>query len=155
MTVQASSPLAHAYHQRRGEFVSDERFGDWRLKLYGLAAPEKGVRPELLDRTRELAERTLPSLDDRVYGTAFAIAHDARFPIALIYWWQDENELRSTIYAGADLDSLEPLDATAFGCVWELGIIEFERRAWIADVIGNPAGPDLDLYMSRRFDGMI
>jgi hypothetical protein len=154
MTVHAS-PLAHAYHQRRGEFVSDERFGDWRLKLYGLAAPEKGVRPELLERTRELAARSLPPIDDRTYGTAFAIAHDARFPIALIYWWQDENELRSRIYAGIDLDSLEPLDATAFGCVWELGIVDFERRAWIADVIGNPDGPDLDQYMSRRFDGMI
>jgi hypothetical protein len=155
MTVQSSSPLAHAYHQRRGEFVSDEHFGDWRLKLYGLAAPEQGVRPELLERTRELARRTLPPVDDRVYGTAFAIAHDARFPIALIYWWRDENELHSAIYAGTDLDSLEPVDPTALGCVWELGIIEFERRAWIADVIGNPGGPDLDLYMSRRFDGMI
>jgi hypothetical protein len=154
MTAHAS-PLAHAYHQRRGEFVSDERFGEWRLKLYGLAAPEKGVRPELLERTRELAASSLPPLDERVYGAAFAIAHDARFPIALIYWWQDENELRSMIYAGADLDSLELLDATAFGCVWELGIVEFERRAWIADVIGNPDGPDLDSYMSRRFHGMI
>jgi hypothetical protein len=154
MSVHAS-PLAHAYHQRRGEFVSDERFGDWRLKLYGLARPEQGVRPELLERTRELAAQTLPPVGENIYGAAFAIAHDAAFPIALIYWWQDENELRSRIYAGADLDSLELVDPTAFGCVWELGIVEFERRAWIADVIGNPDGPDLDLYMSRRFDGMI
>ena len=154
MSVQ-TSPLAHAYHQRLGSFVSDERYGDWRLKLYGLAAPEKGVRPELLDRTRELAERSLPPVDERRYGAAFAIAHDARFPISLIYWWQDENELRSRIYAGKDLDSMELLDATAFGCVWELGLIEFERRAWIADVIGNPDGPDLDAYMGRRFEGMI
>ena len=28
---------------------------------------------------------------------------------------------------------------------WEMGIIEFERRAGIADVIrGNPGGPDLE-----------
>jgi hypothetical protein len=154
MTVHAS-PLAHAYHQRRGRFVSDERFGDWRVKLYGLARPEQGVRPELLDRTRELAAHSLPPLDDRTYGAAFAIAHDARFPISLIYWWQDENEIRSRIYAGETIAGMEPLDATAFGCVWELGIVEFERRAWIADVIGNPGGPDVDLYMKRRFDGMI
>jgi hypothetical protein len=154
MTVQAS-PLAHAYHQRRGSFVSDERYGEWRLKLYGLARPEQGVRPELLDRTRELAARSLPPIDERVYGAAFAIAHDARFPISLIYWWQDENEIRSRIYAGESLETMELLDPTAFGCVWELGIVDFERRAWIADVIGNPGGPDLDAYMSRRFDGMI
>jgi hypothetical protein len=154
MSVQ-TAPLAHAYHQRHGSFVSDERFGEWRLKLYGLARPEQGVRPELLDRTRELAARSLPPIDERVYGAAFAIAHDARFPISLIYWWQDENEIRSCIYAGESLDDMELLDATAFGCVWELGIVDFERRAWIADVIGNPDGPDLDAYMSRRFEGMI
>ena len=31
---------------RLAEFVPDERFGDWRLKLYGLADPAKGVPPE-------------------------------------------------------------------------------------------------------------
>ena len=83
MTLQASSPLAHAYHQRRGGFVSEERVGDWRLKLYGLARPEQGRRPELLATTRELAARSLPALDANRYGAAFAIAHDARYPIAL------------------------------------------------------------------------
>ncbi len=153
MTAHAS-PLAHAYHQRRGTFVSDERFGGWRLKLYGLAAPERGVRPELLDVTRALAEQSLPPAADH-HGAAFAIAHDASFPISLIYWWTAQNELHSRIYAGPSLDRMEPADPAAFGCVWELGIVEFERLAWIADVIGNPDGPDLDQYLRRRFDGMI
>ena len=154
MSVHASS-LAHAYHPRHGAFVSDERIGDWELKLYGLAAPDHGVRPELLDATRALAAQSLPPVDERHHGAAFAIAHDARFPIALIYWWQDENELHSRIYAGEAIDDLRPAPETALGCVWELGIIEFERRAWIAEVIGNPDGPDLAAYLSRRFDGMI
>jgi hypothetical protein len=154
MSVHAS-PLANAYHPRLGTFVSDERFGDWRLKLYGLAAPDHGVRPALLDVTRALAEQSLPPVDERHHGAAFAIAHDARFPIALIYWWQDENELHSRIYAGESLDRMALAPETALGCVWELGIIEFERRAWIAEVIGNAAGPDLDAYLRRRFDGMI
>jgi hypothetical protein len=154
MRVHAS-PLAHAYHQRLGTFVSDERLGDWRLKLYGLAVPDHGVRPALLDATRALARQSLPPVDDAHYGAAFAIAHDARWPIALIYWWQDENELHSRIYAGAEIDAMAPAPETALGCVWELGIVEFERRAWIADVIGNPDGPDLDAYLGRRFDGLI
>jgi hypothetical protein len=154
MSVHAS-PLANAYHPRRGTFVADERLGDWRLKLYGLAAPERGVRPALLDATRALAEQSLPPVDDTHYGAAFAIAHDARWPIALIYWWQDENELHSRIYAGPEIDAMTPAPETALGCVWELGIIEFERRAWIADVIGNPDGPDLEAYLRRRFDGHI
>ena len=154
MSVHAS-PLAHAYHQRRGEFISYERVGDWQLKLYGLAAPEKGVRPQLVDATRALAARTLPPVDDRRHGAAFAIAHDARFAIALIYWWQDVNEINARIFAGEEPDRLERLGPDAFGCVWELGIVDFERRAWIEDVMGNPDGPDIDRYLSRRFDGMI
>jgi len=151
----ALAPLANHYHHRRCDFAGEERVGDWRLKLYGLARPEHGVRAELLESTRALAAEALPPVDDEHYGAAFAIAHDARWPIALIYWWQDENELHSRIYAGATLDAMAPAPATALGCVWELGIIEFERRAWIADVIGNPAGPDVDAYLRRRFEGRV
>jgi hypothetical protein len=150
--------LAHNYHQRMGRFVSEERLGDWRLKLYGLAAPEKGVRPELLEATRRLARESLPPVDDDRHGAAFAIAHDARFPIALIYWWQGLNEIHHRIFAGADggdPTDLSEITGQPMGCVWELGIVEFERRAWIEDVIGNPDGADLDRYMSRRFDGPI
>jgi hypothetical protein len=147
--------LAHAYHQRRGAFLSEERLGDWRLKLYGLARPEIEVRPELAAITRDVAAEVLPPVDAAHHGAAFAIAHDARFPIALVYWWQDENELHSAIRAGETLDAMGPVAPSAHGCVWEMGIIEFERRAWIADVIGNPDGPDPDRYMSRRFEGLI
>ena len=146
--------LAHAYHQRRGAFLAEERLGDWRLKLYGLARPEIAVRPELVAITRDVAAEVLPPVG-AAHGAAFAIAHDARFPIALVYWWQDENELHSAIRAGETLDAMGPVAPSAHGCVWEMGIIEFERRAWIADVIGNPGGPDLDRYMTRHFDGLI
>jgi hypothetical protein len=151
----ATDRLAHAYHQRRCAYVSEERIGDWRLKLYALARPEQGVRPALVEATRKLAAESLPGVDDAHHGAAFAIAHDARWPIALVYWWQDENELHSSIYAGPEPDQLSPAGPTAMGCVWELGVVEFERRAWIDDVIGNPDGPDIDGYMARRFEGMV
>jgi hypothetical protein len=151
----AADRLAHAYHQRRCEFVSEERIGDWRLKLYALARPEQGVRPELIETSRALAAESLPDVDDAHHGAAFAIAHDARWPIALVYWWHDMNELHSAIYVGSEPSELSPAPASAFGCVWELGVVEFERRAWIEEVIGNPDGPDLDAYMGRRLEGMV
>jgi hypothetical protein len=151
----ATASLAHAYHQRRCDFVSEERIGDWRLKLYALARPEHGVRQELIDTTRALAADSLPAVDESHHGAAFAIAHDARWPIALIYWWEADNELHSRIYAGAMPTDLAPAAPDAMGCVWELGVVEFERRAWIEAVIGNPAGPDLDAYMARRFAGTV
>jgi len=151
----ATERLAHAYHQRRCEFVSEERLGDWRLKLYALARPEQGVRRKLIETTRELAAESLPDADEAHHGAAFAIAHDARWPIALVYWWEGENELHSAIYAGSEPTDLSPAGPTAMGCVWELGVVEFERRAWIEAVIGNPDGPDIDAYMARRFEGLV
>jgi len=151
----ATQRLAHHYHQRRCEFVSEERLGDWRLKLYGLARPEQDVRPELIETTRALAAECLPDVDEDHHGAAFAIAHDARWPIALVYWFQGMNEIHSQIWAGSEPTDLAPATPTAFGCVWELGIVEHERRAWIEDVIGNPDGPDIDAYMARRFEGMV
>ena len=155
--MTAVANLAHAYHQRRAEFVSEERIGDWRLKLYGLAAPDKGVRPELIETTRRLAAESLPPVDDSNHGAAFAIAHDARFPIALVYWWHAENELHQRQFFGQpdEPTNLAPVPHPGAGCVWEMGVIQFERGAWIEDVIGNPAGPDLDRYMTRRFEGLI
>ena len=34
------------------------------------------------------------------------------------------------------------------GCVWELAIVDFERRAWIEDVLANSPGPDLERYLA-------
>ncbi len=149
---QLAADLTRTYAPRLAEFVSDETYGDWRFKLYGLADPAKGVRPELLDATRARAEAGLP---DGGYGAAFGIAHDAAYPIALVYWWQGTNELHQRSYVGETIDALEPVQWTPAGCVYELAIVEFERRAWIEDVIGNPDGPNLDLYMSRRFGGLV
>src|SRR4051812_43550926 len=149
----ALASLAHHYHHRHCEFVAEDRIGDWRLKLYGLARPEQGVRAELIESTRALAAESLPAVDAKHPRAAFAIPHDARWPIALVYWWCDMNELHSRIYVGSEPDHLSPAPATAFGCVWELGVVEFERRAWIEEVIGNPDGPSLDRYLARRFEG--
>lgn len=40
----------------------------------------------------------------------------------------------------------------AAGCVWELEIVDFERRAWLADVLANPDGPDVERYLARHVD---
>ena len=106
----------------------------------------------MLQATRERAEASLP---ESGYGAAFGIAHDAAFPIALVYWWQGTNELHQRSFVGRTIDALEPVPWTPAGCVYELAIVEFERRAWIEDVIGTPEGPNLDLYLSRRFGGLV
>ena len=113
------------------------------------------MRDELIKTTRGAGRRSLPDVDEAHHGAAFAIAHDARWPIALVYWWEGENEIHSADLRGSEPDALSPAGPTAMGCVWELGVVEFERRAWIETVIGNPGGPDIDAYMARRFSGEV
>jgi hypothetical protein len=94
-------------------------------------------------------------VSDNRYGVGFATAHDAATAcIALVYWWQSENELHQRIYVApkAEPKALEPVFDQPAGCVWELAVVDFERRAWLEDVLANPAGPDIQRYLERRLD---
>jgi hypothetical protein len=113
-------------------------------------------RPEFVEAVRDLAATVLPqpSVADDRYGVGFAIAHDARWlGIALVYWWQSENELHQRIYVSPKDDprAFTPVENQPAGCVWELEVVDFERRAWIEDVLARPGGPDLDRYLGRSF----
>jgi hypothetical protein len=148
------------YAPRPARFVRIEDAGDWRLKVYGLGTPGKPARSELIEATVSLAAEILPrpALTDQRYGAGFTISHDAlSVCFALIYWWQSGNELHQRCYMSRSDDprALSKLPDPGAGCVFELGIIDFERRAWINDVIGNPRGPDLDRYFARRLTGEV
>jgi hypothetical protein len=153
----ATIALKAPYKARHVRFVRREEVEGWRLKLYSIALNGKEPSPECVGATRDLAASGLPQppvADDR-YGVAFATAHDATsLYIALIYWWQSENELHQRIYVSPKGEpiSFTQVENQPAGCVWELAIVDFERRAWIEDVLAGPAGPDLERYLDRRFD---
>ena len=103
-------------------------------KHYGINEPS----PTLIEATRALAEPGVPG---------FTIAHQGRsVGMALVYWWAEENEIHRRAYAGREL---APLTGTGMACVWELEVIDFERRAWLQDVLIDD---DLDAYLSRALD---
>jgi hypothetical protein len=120
---------------------------DGRLKHYGIARDGGVPRPELAAATRRAAAAAIP---DGAYG--FTIAHDAATAgLGLVYWWANENEIHQRVFA-APLDhagALEPADGTGMACVWELEVIDFERRAWHGDVL---RGGDTELYLSRALE---
>ena len=149
--------LAALYRPRPIRFLRHEQVGDWRLKLYTIALPGKEARPQLVDAVLDLAPDVFPqpAVDETRYGTGFVTVHDAAtFGIALYYWWESENELHQRIYLSPldDPTALTKMADPAAGCVWELDVVDFERRAWREDVLANPDGPDVELYLMRRFD---
>ena len=96
-----TTALEAPYKPRHVRFIRREDVDGWQLKLYGIALNGKEPDPEFVDATRDLAAAVLPqppAADDH-YGVAFATAHDATsLYIALVYWWQSENELHQRIY---------------------------------------------------------
>ena len=103
-------------------------------KHYAINAPS----PTLIEATRALAEPGVPG---------FTIAHQGRSAaMALVYWWAEENEVHRRAYAGPEL---APLTDTGMACVWELEVIDFERRAWLDDVLINA---DVDAYLERALE---
>jgi hypothetical protein len=149
-----ATTLETPYKPRHVRFVRREEVEGWRLKLYGIAVNGEEPRPEFVRSVRDLAATVLPQppvADDR-YGVGFAIAHDARWVgIALIYWWQSENELHQRIYVSPKDDpaAFTQVENQPAGCVWELEVVDFERRAWIQDVLASPGGPNLEAYLDR------
>ena len=114
-----------------------------RFKHYGIGTHAPEPRPALV---KAVATR-VPAGE-----VGFTIAHDARSAgLGLIYWWANENELHRTAYV-SPLDApgeLEPLADAGLACVWELEIIDFERRAWLHDVLVND---DVESYLERALE---
>jgi hypothetical protein len=155
--LTSTGGLGRPYEPRPVRFIRRVDMDGWRLKLYGIALAGKEPREDLVAATRELAATILPrpAVSDRRYGVGFATAHDAATAcIALVYWWQSENELHQRIYVAPkdDPKALEQVPHQPAGCVWELAVVDFERRAWIEDVLANPAGADIERYLKRRLD---
>ena len=117
---------------------------DGRFKHYGIAVQERAPSSALAAATRRVAAGVVP---EGAFG--FTIAHDAATAgLGLVYWWANENEIHQRAFASplGDPGRLEPADGTGMACVWELEVIDFERRAWLDEVL---KGGDTERYLDR------
>lgn len=159
MTIQPIAP----YKPRPVRFLELWEHEGWRVKVYGISAGTDRPSQELVDAIRGVAAEVLPSpavAHDR-YGVAFLYAHQGRDGggFASVNWWGNENELFHHQYeasAGAVSD-LRPITETggSSACVWDLAVIEHERKAWVDCVLANGAGPDLHAYLTRVLDAEV
>lgn len=149
--------LPARHRPRKIRFLGYEVCDDWSVKLYGIASEGEAPRPALVDAMREQVRERLPrpATGEGRHGVAFAIAHDAAdFGFVLVDWWYGRNEVHQVVLSTAlsRPRDLAPHPLPAIGCVWELGVIDFERRAWLRHVLDAPEGrPSLAAYMAERY----
>jgi hypothetical protein len=114
------------------------------LKHYGIGLSGE-PRAALAEATRRAAAEVVPE-----GAVGFTIAHDAASAgLGLVYWWANDNEIHMRAFASPkdDPGALTAADGTGMACVWELEVIDFERRAWLEDVL---KGDDVARYLERR-----
>lgn len=82
----------------------------------------------------------------------FTIAHrGVSAALSIAYWWANENELHAT-FSVAPLhapDRLGPYDSTGITCVWEMEVMDFERRAWLEHVLKDG---DVEAYLEQALE---
>lgn len=155
-TGQSSFP--EGYVPRRIAFRELWSTDGWRLKVYGIAYGQSEPRLELVETAKRLASTVLPPASARgVEGVGFVGAHDARGgSYVFVDWWADENELHHRGFLGPSPDAVRPArDVDSTACVWDLAVIDFERRAWYEMMLVNPGGSAIEAYMARHFETLL
>lgn len=138
-----------------------QAFGDWTLKLYGIAYRGDEPGPELVEAALAAAESALPetALSDDRYGLGFLGIHEGRDSnFVFVCWWENENELQQRVFYSTpdrpgELRSARPDDPIA--CVWDLSVLAHEREAWIRHMLSEPRGADAGAYLADTLSGNV
>src|SRR5690242_10655370 len=134
------------YTPRRVRPLGLLRIDDWRVKLHGLsAAPDTELDPAARDGAHQAAAEALPPPGGGRYGVGFVIAHRTLNNYSYVVGWWSYGCLLSTAAYSARFS--EPADiarcpARQAGCVWELAVIDHERRAWTKTMLRADARGD-------------
>lgn len=145
------------YQPRAVRFHRLIALGEWQVKLYGISLPGADVPSDLEDAALRAARTVLPvpAVSDGRAGIGVVTAHAAPSrSYVLVAWWAEQNELHQRILSAPPTkpEELAAHPGPAIGCVWELGVTDFERRAWITDVLSPAEGPRLARYLGREYN---
>lgn len=134
---------------------------DWRVKLHGLTATPGGdLEDAAKDGARKAATEALPrpGLGGGRYGVGFVIAHRSTNAFSYVVGWWSYGCLLST--AGYSARFSEPEDiarspSRQAGCVYELAVIDHERRAWTRTMLREGADGDVESYLEAVLSGQV
>jgi hypothetical protein len=127
------------------------------LKWYDLHSPAAGMDEAVRGEARAvLADDDEFTADD----LGFVVLHRCgeSFYFLLVNRWRGSNELWETVYTKDgpgpfELTVPEPTKGTF--CVWELGVVNHERAAWISYLRTRRTDADREAYLADRFSGPV
>lgn len=150
------------YQKRTYAFLGLWNEDAWALKVYGInhqAERSSGhvVDPAIVAAARARIRIHLPDVDREGdhHHTGFVILHQGiGGNWLLLHWWVQEAICSETLWkAGEESPTkFQVVTGSFMACVWELVVIDFERRAWVDTVLQRNG--DRELYLrARLLDG--
>jgi hypothetical protein len=132
------------------------------LKWYDIAADDTPIPLAI----RALARRNLRDVKDELGlsgDLGFVILHRCgeSFYFLLVSTWRNDNELWETVWAKTGENDFAfrpwPMDGThrPTFCVWELGAVCHEQRAWTEYLCSDRTARDRDAYLQSTFEGAV
>lgn len=124
----------------------------WQVKIIGITAGRDLPGDPEVEAACRIAEGWLPvpARSPARHGVAFMIVHRGEEALWVQLAWWELDMLHHRLFRAAlgtvDLRRV-PADGPA-ACVWELLVIDHERRAWVAHVLQRPDDPDLNAYLA-------
>jgi hypothetical protein len=111
--------------------------GGWQLKQYWLSSTESNPDVEMIAKAGELVGPAIVGAPG--HGAGFVIVHRGEQATwVIVWWWSDADILRRRIWQLAEDGPLEVSADHIVACVWELSIVDWERKAWINHVLRRP-----------------
>lgn len=146
------------YRPRQIRFHELWTISDLTLKAYQICQTGERVAPKLWLAARERVTKGLEEepTAHRTHGAGFVTVHQGIGESQVnLDVWINENELLHRVWTTPQEGPLvleEPPKDHNSVCVWEIYVQSFERHAWLAYVLNNPDGVDLNSYLTARLD---
>ena len=148
------------YQPRKVEFRQIANVNNWNVKVYAITYQDKFASEEVLENALANLPKWLEKskmLGLETYKIAFLIVHEGRDGVwSLLHWWIGENMLQSVTFY-TSFDNPNEFEETpkegGMICVWELEVVEFERKAWIEYILKKAEQPDFTGYLNQTLTG--
>lgn len=160
----AATPFpTYPYAPREARFLGVSLLAGWTVKRYAITVPGRAAVDEAaLESVLRDMSASLPApsaLVDGISGNglAFFVAHfDPDDVWYLLDRWVAGCILKQTLHRAAPAMPAAATDVTSEGyvaCVWELAVIDHERRLWIETMMGGEPAPER--YLASGLNGTV
>lgn len=142
--------VVSVYEPRHVVAMDNARVDDWELKVYWLTPEASEPDP---GSVAIAIEASMAALEDAEgYGAGFLIVHRGEMATwVILFWWTNQDILRQRIWQTDNGVLVDVGDQNFVACVWELSIVDWERKAWINHVLRDAHSVAPESYLKATY----